>query len=79
MIVVTKRLVAIDVEISVSQMIENWKNGNCKEVLEALKEDHPGLTAMFMLEGIRSKVLKEIDCNRIANILIEDRMELCKD
>ena len=77
MIVVTRKLIAIDAEVSVTALLETWKNGNLSDVYDALTSDHAGLTAMFMLEGIRNKILTQTDCNQIVNRLIDDRVKLC--
>ena len=63
----------IDPEISIAQLHEKWTSGNFAAVLNALSNDHPGLTALFLLEGIRSKMLNQADCNGIVNHLIDQR------
>ena len=37
----------IDPEVAASDLVKSWKNGNKKSVIDALKNDHPGLTALF--------------------------------
>ena len=64
----------IDPEINVAQLQDKWTNGDCSDVLNALSNDHPGLTALFLLEGIRSKRLNQSDCNVIVNHLIDQRV-----
>ena len=61
-------------EISIAHLQEKWTSGNSAAVLTALSNDHPGLTALFLLEGIRSKRLNQSDCNVIANYLIDQRV-----
>lgn len=64
----------IDPEISIAQLQEKWTSGNCTAVLDALSNDHPGLTALFLVEGIRTKRLNQSDCNVIVNHLIDQRV-----
>ena len=45
----------IDPEINIAQMHEKWANGNCTAVLTALSNDHPGLTALFLLKAFEPR------------------------
>ena len=65
----------INPDINVEQLLTNWTNGQKSSVFDALSNDHPGLTALVLVEGIRRNVLKVTDVNRIVNILIERRVE----
>jgi hypothetical protein len=65
----------INPDINVEQLLTNWTNGQKSSVFDALSNDHPGLTALVLMEGIRRKVLKVTDVNHIVNILIDRRVE----
>jgi hypothetical protein len=76
MLMILRKAVLIDDDLSVAEMLEWWKSGEKLKrdtILKKLKDDHPGLTAFFMSEGIRSKVLDECAVNTITNTLLDDR------
>lgn len=70
--------IEIDPEASIEVMLANWSNGNKNEVIEALQNDHAGLTAFFIVEGVLSNRLTHSDCNVVSNRLIDDRMRLAQ-
>ncbi len=73
----TKKITrTIDCEVTANQLIETFINGNRKDAINALKNDHPGLTALFFYIACRK--LPVSDMNWITNSLIEDRMELAQ-
>lgn len=59
---------------NVSDLLDNWTNGNKSYVIDALANDLPGLTAMFLVTGITEKRLTQSDCNHLTNRLIDIRM-----
>lgn len=65
----------IDPEVNVMDLLTNWVNGNRKDVLCSLENDHPGLTAMFLITGIGEKMLSRTDCNIVTNLLMDQRIE----
>lgn len=73
---ITRQPVVINDETTVEGLLDNWTNGNLSDVYNALDKDHPGLTALFLTEGIRRKRLNTSDVNRIVNKLIDNRKEL---
>ena len=66
----------IDPDANVSRLLESWENGNRNDVITALANDHPGLTAFFLVAGIGGKMLNRSDANIIANRLMDIRIEL---
>lgn len=68
--------ITIDVDANVSEMIESWKNGNLTHVINALASDHAGLTAVLLVQGLADGTLTRTDTNRIANMLIDRRVEM---
>ena len=56
----------------VKELLDMWPK-NSKGVVHILGQDHPGLTAMFMLTGIQQKVLNVSDANMLVNELIDLR------
>ncbi len=68
----------IDPEANVMDMLRSWTNGNRNDVIEALANDHPGLTAMFLVTGIGEKMLSRADANHITNTLIDRRVALAQ-
>jgi hypothetical protein len=64
----------IDPEVSVSELLDNWVNGNRSYVIAKLESDHPGLTALFIVQGTIDGCLKASDCNSVCNRLIDCRM-----
>ena len=66
----------IDPEVSVMELLESFNNGNIKSVVDALADDHPGLTAMFLVTGIGEKMLDRSDANTITNMLMDRRIEM---
>lgn len=76
MIVITRQLVSIDDEVSARELALSWKNGNKSDVLNKLKGDHPGLTALLIVQCSQDRLLTVEDCNEITTSLIEARREL---
>lgn len=76
MIVITRKLISIDDEVSYTDLIESWKNGNKTDVLDKLAGDHAGLTALMLVQGSHDRLLTVADCNEITNKLIDRRREL---
>ncbi len=78
MIVVTRQLITIDSEVTVLELLDQWKNGNITDVIDKLAADHAGLTAFFITQGAKDKVLALTDCNIIVNRLIDRRAALAQ-
>jgi hypothetical protein len=76
MIVITRKLISIDDEVSASDLIDSWNNGNKSDVLDKLANDHAGLTAMVLVTGATDKRLSLAACNEITNKLIDRRRDL---
>jgi hypothetical protein len=57
----------------ISDLFQVWKNSP-NAVVKVLADDHPGLTAAFIAQGLADKILKLSDVNMIANTLIEFRV-----
>ena len=68
----------IDCEVSASELIESWKNGNTGYVIDKLARDHAGLAAVMIVQGAQDRTLTVSDCNSIANLLIDKRRERCQ-
>ncbi len=64
----------IDPDITISELIESWVNGNQAHVLNTLLNDHVGLTAFLLVQGLADGSLSKADANRIANRLIDARV-----
>lgn len=64
----------------VALLLGQWRNGNRKAVIDALEEEHPGLTATFIVSGVQwpdgALRLTVADCNTISNLLTDRRTEL---
>jgi hypothetical protein len=67
-------IVKIDLDWDVATLFKLWKN-NTNAVVDALEESHPGLTAIFIAQGIADGHLTVPDVNTVANLLIERRMK----
>ena len=65
----------IDPDITATELIDSWTNGNITYVLDTLEHDHPGLTALVITQGATDGTLSPSDCFSITNLLIERRME----
>lgn len=70
----------IDPDASLYELGVMWKQGHHERVINRLKRDHPGLTAMLLVQlgPLCDGMLNKSDCNMIANHLIDDRMERCQ-
>jgi len=68
----------IDPEANVMDMLRSWENGNRNEVIAALADDHPGLTAMFLSFGIKEKILNLAEFNTVVNLLSDKRVEMAR-
>lgn len=62
----------------ISDLFKLWADSRTS-VINVLSEDHPGLVAAFMAQGLADKVFTRQDLNTIANLLIEKRVSLVKD
>ena len=69
----------IDPDVTASELIESWINGNLAYVIDALSSDHPGLTAMVIVQGIHDRLLDAGDVNSITNMLLDRRVSLYKE
>ena len=67
----------IDLDVCASELAESWINGNKSWVISMLKNDHPGLTALLIVQfgPFGDNLLSVSDCNEIANRVIDDRAE----
>lgn len=72
-----QRHMTIDLLTSYHDLIQQWRNGNREVVIEALRDDHSALTAMFMAQGMAEGRLTQSDLNIVANLLIDERRNLC--
>jgi len=61
---------------SVDELVENWINGNRKEVIANLSQRHPAVTAHFMLEAIQTSGFGRGDANSVVNMLIDNQIEI---
>ncbi len=75
---IIRKPMVINVLASYRDLIQNWINGNLSSVIEALSNDHSGLTAMFLVQGFADGSLTPNDLNVVANMLIEERQNLCR-
>lgn len=66
-------------EITVTELVEMWQSRKKTEVIDILKNDHPGLTAVFLVQASQDGHLKRTDLNEIANLLIDARREVFLD
>jgi hypothetical protein len=69
----------ISPDTTVSSLIESWINGNRKDVINTLADDHPGLTAVLIVQGLADGRLKRTDANAIANLLIDRRVDMLRE
>lgn len=76
MICITHRLIAIDDEITASELLASWRDGCYTHVLNKLSADHAGLTALFFAVAIEEGSLTVGDRNEITNGLVDRRREL---
>lgn len=72
----TKHNIIIDGDVSASDLIDSWNNGNKSYVLDKLENDHAGLTALVLVSGATDKRLSLAACNEITNKLIDRRREM---
>lgn len=78
-LVKTDRRIIIDATVSVAELLDSWVYGNRVYVIATLKYDHPGLAAMFIIEGIKNHQLKTSDVNTVVNLLMDDRIDLLRE
>ena len=73
----SKYTITIDPDVIAADLTESWHNGNRKYVIYKLREDHPGLTALLLVQfgPMCDGLLTREDCNAIANLLVDERME----
>lgn len=58
-----------------SDLINAWINGNRTDTIDALNDDHPGLTAMFYVVALTEKRLKLADYESIQDQLASRRKD----
>lgn len=73
---------SINLEVTARELAKDWKNANKFErddIIDKLRLDHAGLTALLLTQfGPNCDgVLSSSDVNMIANMLIDDRAEMC--
>jgi len=56
-----------------TELIDAWKAGQEAQVINCLAADHPGLTAVMIVQGLHDRSLTGSDANSIANQLIDSR------
>ena len=66
--------ITIDDEANAQQLVDSFRNGNKKSVVNYLATDHAGLTGL-VLHIVRED---ESMFNEIVNGLINDRMKICQ-
>ena len=68
---------SIDLDATSSDLAKSWVNSNQSHVIRTLKNDHPGLTALLLVQHGPwcDGILTQGDCNSIANRLIDDRAD----
>lgn len=59
----------------VSELLETWRNGNRKDVIDVLESSHPCVTALFLTTGIADKQLGGADRNIVTNMLLDRKIE----
>jgi len=64
----------VDLDVSARDLVETWINGNRNEVIKALTDDHPGLTALFLHHALEKKGFDRSDFNTVVNRLIDYRI-----
>lgn len=69
----------IDLEQSAGELAESWVNGNRNYVVDVLAGDHPGLAVLMIVQFAQEGLLSAVDCNSIANRLIDRRGEIALD
>lgn len=57
----------------ITDLLHLWKYEKHDEVVKILADEHPGLTALFIAQGVADKIVKRDDLNIIANKLSEYR------
>lgn len=67
----------INPDASYSVLLDDWHAGRRDQVIQQLADDHPGLVAVFLVQGIQDRRLNRNACNEIANRLIEFRVAAC--
>jgi hypothetical protein len=70
---------AIVYDWKLADLFQLWKDDKHTEVINILGEDHPGLVAAFIAQGIADKRITRSDVNEIANLLIEKRIKLAQE
>jgi len=66
----------VDHDVSATELAESWVNGNRSWVIDNLKYRHPAITALTIVQGAQDGLLSVGDCNSIANMLMEDLIEV---
>lgn len=62
-------------DISVKDLLTQFKNGNRQDVITTLLEAHPCVTAMLLTVGMLEGHLRQEDCNIITNMLVDAKTE----
>jgi hypothetical protein len=58
------------------ELLAMWKSGNKKGVIENLAVRHAAVAVTFIVQNAQDKELSLTDANIIANMLIDDLMEM---
>ena len=69
----------IDLDRNCGDLLAQWRNGNRNDVVAALRDDHPGLAVLLIVQGAQDGTLSRDDCNVIANRLIDARGAIALD
>lgn len=72
-----EHVIHIDTDAIVSELIDQWQAGRKDDVIQQLKTDHAGLTAMFIVIGCGpGGPLSVGDANEVTNLLNDDRTNI---
>jgi len=66
----------VDHDVSTTDLIDGWVNGNRSWVIDNLKLRHPAITATVIVQGSQNGDLDRVDCNNITNLLMDDLVEI---
>lgn len=70
--------ITIDPDAQARAIIDSWINGNRNEVIQALANDHAGLTALVLYMGFEENQLSVNDLRILINNLIDLRIEIVR-
>lgn len=57
-------------------LVADWVNGNHSDVIRNLSQRHPAIAVTMIVQGAQDGDLGLNDCNSIANMLMDDFMEI---